>query len=64
MASANGHLDVVLTLLDYNVDVHAKDNVRNLMMIMMTMTVIIISVNIDDNDIHSISNNYISANFN
>ena len=56
MASANGHFDVVLTLLEYDVDVYSKDNVRNLMMIMMTMTVII-SVNIDDNDIHNISNN-------
>ena len=35
IASLNGHLDIVRTLLDGGGDLNAKDNVRNQMMMMM-----------------------------
>ncbi len=42
MASRNGHLEVVRTLLEYGADVEAKgDKVRN-QMIMIMMTIILV----------------------
>ena len=40
MASYNGHLDCVRTLLEYKADINAKDNVRNQMM-MMTLIIVL-----------------------
>ena len=37
MASRNGKLEIVRTLLELGVDKEAKDDVRNLMMMMMMM---------------------------
>ena len=39
-ASANGHHDIVRTLLEYHAEVNAKDNVRNQMM-MMTLIIVL-----------------------
>ena len=44
MASINGHLEVVRTLLDGGADVDAKNNVRNQIIILMMMMMIIIIV--------------------
>jgi ankyrin repeat protein len=41
MASQNGHHKVVYTLLEYGVDVNAKNNVRNQMMMMMMIMIMI-----------------------
>ena len=40
MASYNGQLEIVRTLLEYKADVNAKDNVRNQMM-MMTLIIVL-----------------------
>ena len=42
MASENGNLDIVRTLLDGGGDINAQDNVRNQMMMMMMMMMMII----------------------
>jgi len=39
MASKNGHLDVVRTLLEAGADINAQTNVRNQMMMMMFMVI-------------------------
>jgi ankyrin repeat protein len=50
LASWNGKLEVVRTLLEAEADINAKDNVRNqLMMIMMMMMMIVI--NDEDRDV-------------
>ena len=50
-ASNNGHLEVVRTLLEYEVDINAKDDVRNqmMMMIIILLTIILmLMIVIDD----------------
>ena len=42
MASGNGKLETVRTLVELGVDKEAKDKVRNLMMMMMMMMMIMI----------------------
>ena len=44
MASRNGELETVRTLVELGVDKEAKSKVRNLMMMMMMMMMITISV--------------------
>ena len=44
LASANGHLNVVRTLLQSGGDVNAKDKVRNQMMMMMMMILLTILI--------------------
>ena len=44
IASRNGHLDVVRTLLEAEADVNAKDKVRNQMMMIIIIIIIIIIV--------------------
>ncbi len=39
LASQNGHHDIVRTLLDAGVDVNAKDDVRNQLMMVMMMII-------------------------
>jgi hypothetical protein len=39
-ASWNGHLEVVLYLLEYQANVNAKDNVRNQMIVVMMIIII------------------------
>ncbi len=46
MASENGNLEVVRTLLEGKVDVNTKTNVRNQMMMMMMIIIIIILLTI------------------
>ena len=43
MASENGHLDIVRTLLEVGGDINVKDNVRNqmMMMIIILLTILI-----------------------
>jgi len=43
MASLNGHLEVVRTLLEGTADIKAKNNVRNLMM-MIIIIIILFSI--------------------
>jgi len=50
MASWNGHLEVVRTLLETEADVNAEDIVRNPMMMMMMMMIIIV-INDEDRDV-------------
>jgi len=38
-ASENGHHDIIRTLLDAGVDVNAKDDVRNQLMMVMMMII-------------------------
>ena len=49
MASWNGHLEVVRTLLEGKADINAKDKVRNQMMMMMMMLAMIV-INDEDRD--------------
>ncbi len=48
-ASANGHHDIVRTLIEAGADLNAKDNVSNQMMMMMRMMMIVI--NDEDRDV-------------
>jgi len=41
LASGNGHLEIVRTLLEKGANIEAKNNVRTLMIIEMLMAVII-----------------------
>ena len=43
LASENGHLDIVRTLLEAGGDLNDKDNVRNQMMMMMMMMIVVIN---------------------
>ena len=49
MASRDGKLETVRTLLELGVDKEAKDEVRNLMMMMIMMIVMMICNMYDDN---------------
>ena len=44
MASWNGHLDIVRTLLDGGGDINVKNNVRNQMMMMMMIILLTILI--------------------
>ena len=44
MASGNGHLDIVRTLLDGGGDLNVKSNVRNQMMMMMMIILLTILI--------------------
>ena len=50
LASWNGYLDIVRTLLEAGVDINAKDKVRNQMMMMMIMMMILAMIVINDED--------------
>jgi len=50
VASENGHLEVVRTLLEAKADVNAQNRVRNLLM-MLLMMMIILSINDEDRDV-------------
>jgi uncharacterized membrane protein affecting hemolysin expression len=46
MASWNGHVGIVRTLLEYGADVEAKNNVRNQMMMVMMMMMMMMMITI------------------
>ena len=48
MASENGHLEVVRTLLESRADMNAKTIVRNQLMMMMMMMMMIVVINDED----------------
>ena len=55
LASENGHLDIVRTLLDGGVDLNVKSNVRNQMMMIILLTILmmmmmIVVINDEDGD--------------
>ena len=51
IASQNGHLEVVRTLLQAGANVNAQNNVRNQMMMMMMMMVVVVVINDEDRDV-------------